>query len=157
MAGDTPLELARRGKSKEGRHNLRQIGLGLLVSRDNRLPVYYSVYPGNVHDPRQFAAIMDEMVGVVCGLNKTKENLTVVIDTGMNAEGNFSWIDEHARMHIVTTYAPYVAEELALTPLELFEPADTGKNRWLAEQGPAAGVPHERGVRGQAADGSGNV
>jgi len=134
MASDTPSELARRGKSKEGRHNLRQIGLGLLVSRDNRLPLYYSVYPGNVHDSRQFAAIMDEMFGVVCGLNKTKEKLTVVIDKGMNAEGNFSWIDEHARMHFVTTYSTYFAQELALTPLELFEPADTGKNRWLAEQ-----------------------
>jgi hypothetical protein len=28
------------------------------------------------------------MFGVVCGLHKTKERLTVVIDKGMNSEGN---------------------------------------------------------------------
>lgn len=65
MASDTPSDLARRGKNKEGRHNLRQIGLGLLVSRGSRLPLYYCVYPGNLHDSRQFEAVMDEMFGVV--------------------------------------------------------------------------------------------
>jgi len=135
MASDTPSELARRGKSKEGRHNLRQIGLGLLVSRDSRLPLYYCVYPGNLHDSRQFEAVMDEMFGVVCGLNKTKQKLTVVIDKGMNSEGNFAWIDEHSRIHFVTTYSTYFAEELAMTSLEVFEPADTEKNRLLLQKG----------------------
>jgi transposase len=134
MASDTPSELARRGKNKEGRHNLRQIGLGLLVSRDSRLPLYYCAYPGNLHDSRQFEAIMDEMFGVVCGLDKTKQKLTVVIDKGMNSEGNFSWIDEHARIHFVTTYSTYFAEDLATTPLDAFEPADTEKNRKLLEK-----------------------
>jgi transposase len=135
MASDTPSELARRGKNKDGRHNLRQIGLGLLVSRDSRLPLYYSVYPGNLHDSRQFGAVMDEMFGVVCGLDKTKERLTVVIDKGMNSEGNFAWIDEHSRIHFVTTYSTYFAQDLALIPLDEFEPADTKKNRKLVHQG----------------------
>jgi transposase len=138
MASDTPSELARRGKNKEGRHNLRQIGLGLLVARDSRLPLYYCVYPGNLHDSRQFETVMDEMFGVVCGLNKTKEKLTVVIDKGMNFEGNFAWIDEHSRIHFVTTYSTYFAEELAMTSLEVFEPADTEKNRLLLQKGKEA-------------------
>jgi len=128
LASDTESDLARRGKSKDGRHHLRQIGLGLLVARDSRLPLYYSVYPGNVHDSKQFEAIMDEMFGIVCGLHKTKERLTVVIDKGMNSEGNFAWIDEHARIHFVTTYSTYFASELATTTLERFEPVDTAKN-----------------------------
>lgn len=134
MASDTPSELARRGKNKEGRHNLRQIGLGLLVSRDSRLPLYYCAYPGNLHDSRQFEAVMDEMFGVVCGLNKTKQKLTVVIDKGMNSEGNFAWIDEHSRIHFVTTYSTYFAQELAMTSTDIFEPADTEKNRMLVEK-----------------------
>jgi len=135
MASDTPSDLARRGKSKEGRHNLRQIGLGLLVSRGSRLPLYYCAYPGNLHDSRHFEAVMDEMFGVVCGLNKTKQKLTVVIDKGMNSEGNFAWIDEHSRIHFVTTYSTYFARELAMTHLDVFEPADTEKNRRLVEKG----------------------
>ena len=135
MAGHTESELAMRGKNKEGKHHLRQIGLGLLVARDSRLPLYYSVYPGNIHDSKHFESIMDEMFGIVCGLNKTKERLTVVIDKGMNADGNYSWIDEHSRMHFITTYSTYFAQDLAATPLKHFEPVDIAYNRRLIEEG----------------------
>jgi transposase len=135
LASDTPSDLARRGKSKDGRHHLRQIGLGLLVARDSKLPLYYCVYPGNVHDSKQFEAIMDEMFGIVCGLHKTKERLTVVIDKGMNSESNYAWIDEHARIHFVTTYSTYFAQELATTTLDRFEPVDIAKNKKLLEDG----------------------
>ena len=135
MAGHTESELAMRGKNKQGKHHLRQIGLGLLVARDSRLPLYYSVYPGNIHDSKHFESIMDEMFGVVCGLNKTKERLTVVIDKGMNAEDNYSWIDEHSRIHFITTYSTYFAQDLAATPLGRFEPVDIAYNRRLMEEG----------------------
>jgi transposase len=134
MAGHTESELAQRGKNKAGKHSLRQIGLGLLVARDSRLPLYYSVYPGNLHDSKHFESIMDEMFGIVCGLNKTKERLTVVIDKGMNADENYAWIDEHARIHFITTYSTYFAQELAATPLDRFEPVDTERNRRLTEE-----------------------
>ena len=115
MASHTESDLAQRGKNKAGKHHLRQIGLGLLVARDSKLPLHCSVYPGNLHDSKQFEAIMDEMFGIVCGLNNTKERLTVVIDKGMNAEENFSWIDEHSRIHFITTYSTYFAQDLAAT------------------------------------------
>jgi hypothetical protein len=83
---------------------------------------------------------MDEMFAVVCGLHNTKERLTVVIDKGMNSEDNFAWIDEHARIHFVTTYSTYFAQELATTPIERFEPVDIAKNQRLVEQG----MPEER-------------
>lgn len=135
MASQTPSELARRGKNKAGRHHLRQIGLGLLVARDSKLPLYYTVYPGNDHDSKHFETIMDEMFGIVCGLNNTKERLTVVIDKGMNSDDNYAWIDEHARIHFITTYSTYFAQELAATPLDRFEIVDTTKNRHLIKEG----------------------
>lgn len=135
LASDTPSDLARRGKNKDGRHHLRQIGLGLLVARDSKLPLYYSAYPGNVHDSKQFEAIMDEMFGIVCGFYKTKERLTVVIDKGMNSENNYAWIDDHARIHFVTTYSTYFAQQLATRPLDRFEPVDIAKNKKLIEDG----------------------
>jgi transposase len=135
MASHTPSDIARRGKNKSGRHHLRQIGLGLLVARDSRLPLYYTVYPGNVHDSKHFEAIMDEMFGTVCGLNRTKERLTVVIDKGMNSDGNYAWIDEHSRIHFVTTYSTYFAQELAATPLDRFEMVDIKKNKHLIKEG----------------------
>lgn len=128
MASHTESEIACRGKNKDGRHHLRQIGLGLLVARGTKLPLYYSAYPGNLHDSKHFESVMDEMFGVVCGLNKTKERLTVVIDKGMNSEGNYTWIDDHARIHFITTYSTYFAQELATIPLDRFEVADTSAN-----------------------------
>ncbi len=135
MASQTDSQLAQRGKNKAGRHHLRQIGLGLLVARDSRLPLYYSVYPGNIHDSKHFAAVMDEMFGKVCGLHKTKERLTVVIDKGMNADDNYAWIDGHPRIHFITSYSTYFAQDLAATPLDRFEPADTAENRRHIEEG----------------------
>ena len=135
LASDTESKLARRGKSKDGRHHLRQIGLGLLVARDSRLPLYYSVYPGNVHDSKQFEAIMDEMFGIVYGFHRTKERLTVVIDKGMNAHSNYAWIDDHARIHFVTTYSTYFAQDLARTTLDHFEPVDSPANTQLRDAG----------------------
>ena len=135
LASDTPSDLARRGQNKDGRHHLRQIGLGLLVTRGSRLPIYYCVYPGNVHDSKQFEAIMDEMFGIVCGLHQSKERLTVVIDKGMNSESNYTWIDEHARIHFVTTYSTYFAQDLATTTLDRFEPLDIAKNQKLLAAG----------------------
>jgi len=134
MASHTESDMACRGKNKEGRHHLRQIGLGLLVARDTKLPLYYSAYPGNIHDSKHFKSIMDEMFGVVCGLDKTKERLTVVIDKGMNSQGNYTWIDEHSRIHFITTYSTYFAKKLAATPLDRFEVADTSSNRPLIDK-----------------------
>ena len=78
---------------------------------------------------------MDEMFGVVCGLNKTKERLTVVFDKGMNGDQNYAWIDEHSRIHFITTYSTYFAQDLAATPLGRFEPVDIPRNRLLMEEG----------------------
>lgn len=134
MASHTDSDLSRRGKNKAGRHHLRQIGLGLLVARDSKLPLHWSTYPGNLHDSKQFEAVMDEMFGVACGLNNTKERLTVVIDKGMNAEGNFSWIDEHSRVHFITTYSTYFSQDLAATPLDRFDIVDITKNERLIQE-----------------------
>lgn len=135
MGAQTDSDLAVRGKNKAGKHNLRQVGLGLLVAREYRLPIYYKTYPGNLHDSRHFSEVMEEMFSIVGGLNKTKERLTVVIDKGMNSEDNFAWLDDHARMHFVTTYSTYYAEDLAAISLKQFEPVDTEKNRRHMDNG----------------------
>jgi transposase len=135
MASQTESELALRGKNKEGRHHLRQIGLGLLVSRKSRLPLYYRMYPGNEHDSHLFQRIMDEMFGIICGFAKTKERLTVVFDKGMNAETNFAQIDNNQRIHFITNYSTYFAEDLVTIALERFDPVPIRKNKQLEERG----------------------
>jgi transposase len=137
MASQTESELAARGKNKEGRHHLRQIGLGLLVARKSRLPLYYRMYPGNEHDSHFFQSIMDEMFGIVCGFASTKERLTVVFDKGMNSEANLAWIDNNQRVHFITNYSTYFAQDLVAIALEQFDPVSIRKNKELEEAGGA--------------------
>lgn len=133
MASDTESELAVRGKNKEGRDWLRQIGLALLVARDTNLPLFYREYEGNRHDSKVFARVMDEVLQAMREYGRGE--VTVVFDKGMNAEENFSAIDALDQTHFVTTYSTFLAEELIHVPRERFAPVDTPKNRMLTEQG----------------------
>jgi transposase len=134
MASDTVSELAQRGHNKAGKHQLRQIGVGLLVDRRSQLPLYYRSYEGNTHDSKLFHQVIDEMFGVLCGFNQTKQRLTVVFDKGMNAGENIEFIDDNARVHFITSYSPYFAEELGATELKHFAPlAISGNYRRKAE------------------------
>jgi len=55
-------DLAQRGHSKQKRHNLRQIGLALLVTRDFQISLFHKVYPGNIPDVSLFPQLTGELV-----------------------------------------------------------------------------------------------
>ena len=132
MASDTDSELARRGKNKEGRDWLRQIGLALLVDRHSRLPFHYREYQGNCHDSKLFSSLLEELIAVM--RQSGKQNLTLVIDKGMNSPENFQLIDENSDVHFITTYSPYFAEKLVLASRNRFTPVETIRNKRLQEQ-----------------------
>jgi len=80
--------LAQRGKSKEGRTNLRILGLALIVTADHHVPLFHHLYPGNQHDAPTFRSVLDDLVvryHQLCGGNG-KEDVTLVFDKGNNAE-----------------------------------------------------------------------
>jgi hypothetical protein len=52
----------------------------------------------------------------------TQEPLTVVIDKGMNSPGNYTWIDEHSRVHFVTTHFPTSPKSLPQAPWSASSP-----------------------------------
>ncbi len=133
MASDTDSELAQRGKNKEGRDWLRQVGLALLVARDTKLPFFYREYEGNRHDSRLFGQIMDEVMGAM-GEQGSKE-VTVAFDKGMNSQENLVAIDGMENVHFVTTYSTYFAEELTHVDKKSFSVVDTPKNRQLEARG----------------------
>lgn len=134
MASDTESDLVKRGKNKEGRNWLRQVGVALLVARDSRLPLFYKDYEGNRHDSKVFQDVLTRMVAAMDGFGKAGD-LTLVFDKGMNSEDNFEAIDSNERIHFITTYSPSYAEELIRVKLSRFEPVDTPKNRRLSEKG----------------------
>jgi transposase len=134
MATKTKSELAVRGHNKSSKHHLRQVGLGLLVDRESELPLYYKLYPGNLHDSKLFHQVMDEIFGVATGIGSPDKDITVVFDKGMNSEDNISFIDSSNRLHFVTTYSTYFAEELAGMDTKYFTPLDIPKNSDCEDQ-----------------------
>ena len=134
MASDTESDLAQRGKNKEGKDWLRQVGVALLVARDNRVPLFYHDYEGNRHDSKVFHGILRQVISAMDNVGATGD-LTLVFDKGMNSEDNFAAIDSEERIHFITTYSPSYSEDLVQVKLSHFKPVDTPKNRRLAEKG----------------------
>jgi transposase len=89
-------DIAKRGKNKQGRHNLRQVSYALFCSQDGHIPLYYDVYQGNRNDAKQFPLMLDtfheflkELVGSEC----QKPQTTIIFDKGNNSRDNFALVD----------------------------------------------------------------
>ena len=59
---NTRNQLAQRGHNKQGRHNLRQVGLSYVLDGENGLSLCHHVYPGNVADAEEFPIALPRMV-----------------------------------------------------------------------------------------------
>lgn len=61
IATTTPGELARRGHAKSKRHDLRVVGLGVLVSETGHVPLLHRTYPGNRADQAMLASCLEAL------------------------------------------------------------------------------------------------
>jgi hypothetical protein len=84
--------IAQRGHAKQKRHDLRLVGLGLVVTRDGGIPVLAHAYAGNRPDVTQFTTILDELTARY-GALADPAGLSVVFDAGQNSEANFAHLD----------------------------------------------------------------
>jgi len=74
--------LPQRGHSKAKRHDLRQVGLALMVTKDYRVPLLHRVYPGNVPDVTLFPEISKDLIGRYKKLTGAASEATLVFDKG---------------------------------------------------------------------------
>jgi transposase len=135
MASDIESQLAHRGKNKEGKDWLRQIGVALLVTRGTQMPIFYREFEGNQHDSKLFQKILKQVLAVMQSSTATGSELTLVFDKEMNSEGNIATIDATDNAHFITTYSPVFAEKFIRVKLSQFKPVDTVKNRELVSRG----------------------
>lgn len=134
----TKSDLSKRGKNKASKDHLRQVGFALMVDKASSLPIYFKLYPGNMHDSKLFHTLIDEMFGYLAGFsNQTEKKLTVVFDKGMNSEENMGFFDQREDIHFITTYSPYFAATLSSLPLSMFKVLAIPKNDRLKEHGAA--------------------
>ena len=135
MASTTESDLAQRGKNKAGKDWLRQIGLALLVSRNEQLPLYYTEYEGNRHDSKVFFEIRDNVIEAMRKRGGDCSDLTISFDKGMNAIDNMALLDSYRDIHFITTYSTAYSEDLVQVKRDKFDVVDNAKNQQLAEQG----------------------
>ena len=120
LATTNPSELAQRGRSKAKRHDLRQVGLALLVSRDFQIPLLHRVYPGNVNDVALFPDISRDLIARFSALTGQTPEPTVVWDRGNVSNAAMERFVVSGTHFVAGLPADRFPERLA-TPLEQFE------------------------------------
>jgi len=89
-------QVAKRGKNKQGRANLRQVSYALFCTTDEHLPLFYDVYEGNRNDAKGFPQVLErfqrwlkERAASTWAATKP----TLIFDKGNNSADNFTLID----------------------------------------------------------------
>jgi transposase len=86
--------LPQRGKNKQGRSNLRQVNYALFCSKEHHLPLYFDVYPGNVHDSSKFKEILPGFQAAFKDKITPASTMTIVFDKGNNSPEAIGEIDQ---------------------------------------------------------------
>jgi transposase len=87
-SNNTRNELAQRGHNKQGRHNLRQVGLSYVLDGDNGLSLCHHVYRGNVAEGEEFSVSLARMLGMLDRCQIARDTVTLVFDKGSAALAN---------------------------------------------------------------------
>ncbi len=97
--------LAQRGHSKQRRHDLRQLGLALVVSDDGQLPLGHVLYEGARPDAPTFAAVLAPLRARLHRLLAQTAQLTLVFDQGAETTANLAAVRAGGD-HYVTALKP---------------------------------------------------
>src|SRR6266704_1437118 len=85
---NTRNHLAQRGHNKQGRHNLRQVGLSYVLDGESGLSLCHHVYPGNVADVDEFSVALARIVRLLDQSQMARDTVTLVFDKGTAARDN---------------------------------------------------------------------
>lgn len=91
---NTRNSIAQRGKNKQGRKNLRQVSYALFCTQEDHIPLYFDIYPGNMHDSTEFNKIIQRFKEAYSGKISQDSPITLVFDKGNNSRENFEQLDQ---------------------------------------------------------------
>jgi transposase len=94
-------ELPQRGHNKQGRHDLRQMGLALVVDQLTQLPLAHVLYEGARSDMKTFAEFLKPVRKHLLELTGQPDQLTLVFDAGSSSRRNLE-----AMQYYVTAVRP---------------------------------------------------
>jgi transposase len=80
--------LAQRGHNKQGRHNLRQVGLSYVLDGESGISLCHHVYAGNVADVEELPHALERIVRMLDRNQIERSTVTLVFDKGTAAMDN---------------------------------------------------------------------
>jgi transposase len=116
---NTKADLAQRGHNKNGRYDLRQVSLALLVSTDFHVPLFHEPYPGNRPDAVEFRSALAKLRQRQEEFTHQCQDITLVFDKGNNSTEGFEMLDG-TEFHFVGSLSPTQHPDLLAIGLEQF-------------------------------------
>ncbi len=107
--------LAQRGRNKQKRHNLRQVGYRLMVTKDSHIPVLYRCYQGNHNDITEFKTHLRDIMATAKRLTHGTD-VTMVFDKGNVSQDVMTRLQKE--LYFVTSLVPSQHEDLLRACLE---------------------------------------
>jgi transposase len=106
-SSNTRTELAKRGRNKQKRFDLRQFGLALLINRQDQIPLFHKIYEGNKNDITVFKETILELVTRVTEISSHLNEVTLIFDKGNNSKENFKTMDDMVNVSYVGALSPH--------------------------------------------------
>lgn len=87
---NTRCTIAKRGKNKQKRNDLRQVGMALVVTQKDLVPLFHHSYRGNMNDTVVFKEVIEKIKDRIKGLGLDLKKHTFVFDRGNNSKANLA-------------------------------------------------------------------
>ena len=101
-------DIPQRGRNKQKRADLRQIGIALMVSREEQFPLFHKTYRGNKNDVTVFKEVFPSLLNRLRSISKELYDITIIFDKGNNSKDNFKKVDCEEELYyvggLVTSY-----------------------------------------------------
>jgi transposase len=120
---NTRCDIAQRARNKQKRHDLRQVGLALVVTRRDFIPLFHHTYRGNMSDSTVFRQVVGRIKRRMKDLNMDLENHTLVFDRGCNSKKNLALV-ARLKLHYVGALTPSQHMDLIQDAEAQFAPVD---------------------------------
>ena len=102
---NTRCDIAQRHRNKQKRNDLRQVGLALVVTRQDFIPLFHHTYKGNISDSEVFRQVIGRIKRRMKDLNMDQEKHTLVFDRGCNSKKNLARV-ARLNFHYVAALTP---------------------------------------------------
>ncbi len=119
--------IPKRGKNKQKRGDLRQVGLALAVTEEHYIPLLHHSYQGNINDCKVFGEIISSIKIRMESLKIDTSAHTIVFDRGCNSKKNLEQVTD-LNLHYIGALTPSHHKDLLKTAEGNFVSTKVGDN-----------------------------